>query len=188
MNDNVKYDLDSILNLLPSSVRDNSSTGWKNMYQIDGNELSNIQALIEQINNWRSVDNAKGITLDYLGNDLGIARNGADDDFYRFKIHSKKIERNTDGTCNSLYRLVASTLDINPSDIFVHTNDLPNQVVIDNIPTDKLTTNQKVEWLIEQLQNTVIYGIKIATVNFDLNTNADIKYGGTVGLEKHFTI
>ncbi|MCL0330689.1 hypothetical protein [Apilactobacillus xinyiensis] len=167
---NNMYNLDTILNLLSTAMKVQSKDdNWSKFFDIDGQELENIQNLLQQIQSWRSIQNAKGLTLDYQGNDFGVARNGADDDFYRFKIMSKRWQRVSDGTCNALYRLVANTLSVKPSEFFIHTNDLPNQIVVDDIPADKVETTEKTSWLLKQLENAVVYGIKIANVIFTTN-------------------
>ncbi|WP_353486081.1 hypothetical protein [Apilactobacillus xinyiensis] len=168
MND--MYDLDTLLNILSTAMKIQSeNSGWGRFLQIDGEELVKIQQLIKQIQDWRSIKNAQGMTLDYQGNDFGVARNGADDDFYRFKIMSKRWQKISDGTCNALYKLVANTLKVKPSEFFIHTNDLPNQIVVDDIPADKVETTEKTEWLLRQLENSVIYGVKVANVVFTTN-------------------
>ncbi|MCL0330539.1 hypothetical protein [Apilactobacillus xinyiensis] len=167
---NNMYGLDTILNLLSTAMKVQSEDdNWGKFFDVDEKELENIQNLLQQIQSWRSIQNAKGLTLDYQGNDFGVARNGADDDFYRFKIMSKRWQRVSDGTCNALYRLVANTLSVNPSEFFIHTNDLPNQIVVDDIPADKVETTEKTSWLLKQLENAVVYGIKIANVVFTAN-------------------
>lgn len=185
---NQLYDINSILNILSDAFKTDDSTNWQLFFDIEGKELINIQNLINKIDLWRSVDNAKGLPLDYLGNDLGVARNGADDDFYRFKIKSKRYQKNSDGTSKSLYKLVSSTLGISPNQFFIHGNDKPNQVVIDRIPANQLDTNQKTAWLLDQLQSAVLYGIKIAEISFSLKLDANIHTGGIVSLDKYFSI
>ncbi|TPR40394.1 hypothetical protein [Apilactobacillus micheneri] len=182
------YDTDSILNILSNAFKTDTSDKWSVFFDIEGKELKNIQELIYQIGQWRSVENAQGTTLDYIGNDLGVARNGANDDFYRFKIHSKRYQKLSDGTCNSLYKLVSNTLGISPNKFYIHDNDQPNQIVIDRIPANQLDTNQKTTWLLEQLSNAVVYGIKIAEISFSLQLNANIYTSGIVTMDEYFNI
>lgn len=188
MNNDQLYDINSILNIISDAFKTDDSNDWNLFFDIEGKELKNIQELLQKITLWRSADNAKGIPLDYIGNDLGVARNGADDDFYRFKIASKRYQRNSDGTSKSLYRLVSHTLGISSKDFLIHTNDKPNQIVIDNIPANQLDTNQKTDWLLDQLKSAVLDGIKIAEVSFSLQLNANINTGSAVSMTEYFEI
>ena len=59
------------------------------LFQLFASALWGVEDTLQVIAVWRGIDNAKGTTLDRMGRNFGVRRDGADDRFYRLMIKVK---------------------------------------------------------------------------------------------------
>ena len=59
------------------------------LFQLFASALWGVEDTLQVIAVWRGIDNAKGATLDRMGRNFGVRRDGADDRFYRLMIKVK---------------------------------------------------------------------------------------------------
>lgn len=184
------YNLDSMLNELPISLQYSEDSNNAKMLKVFADEMVNIQNLLNKIETWRDVDNAQGKALDMIGEDHGVYRNGVDDDFYRFEIKVKRIQRTTDGTYDSLIKLVANSLNADYSDINVRPmyedeSKEPNAVKITNIPATYIDDPRKKQLVLNQLQQSVIAGVRVALVQYVSQTAMTAYISAFTQQQKH---
>lgn len=99
---------------------------YQNRYRIEGviksilTEVQESEDAIYDVGNFFLVDNAVGIGLDYLGNIVGQARNGLDDDLYRTFIRARIGVNKSNGTPTDLMTVAEIIEEPNP--------EFPNQI------------------------------------------------------------
>lgn len=152
-----EYVLDDLLNELPISLAYEEGTKNAKLLSLYADGMVDTLKLIQKIDDWRNIDNAEGVALDMIGVDRGVYRNGADDEFYRFEIKAKQLQRITDGTYNSLIKLVCDSLQADYSEINVRpmyeTTGEPDAVEITNIPGHYIDDKRK--------ENLLFSGFKV---------------------------
>jgi len=164
------YDLTTILNELPSSLNYQEDSNNAKMLSFYADTMVDIQNLLNQMQVWRDINKVEGEALDRIGADYEVYRNGYDDDFYRFMIRTKQLQRLTDGTYNSLIKLVGDSLEADYADFNVRpmyeVTGEPDAVEITNIPGHYIDDERKEQLLFDRLQSTVDAGIRLANVEF----------------------
>lgn len=164
------YDLTTILNELPSSLNYQEDSNNAKMLSFYADTMVDIQNLLNQMQIWRDINKAEGQALDRIGADYEVYRNGYDDDFYRFMIRSKQLQRLTDGTYNSLIKLVGDSLEADYADFNVRpmyeSTGEPDAVEITNIPGHYINDERKEKLLFDRLQSAINAGIRLANVEF----------------------
>lgn len=167
MDSNEHYDLTDMLNELPAALNNNVDSNNAKLLSILADDMVSMQELVDQINLWRDISNAKGGWLDKIGADWGVARNGFDDDFYRFMIRTKQLQRQTDGTYNGIIKLVAESLGASYSEInVIPVKDESNAIEITNIPAEYIDSQRKESMVLDRIRNSVIAGVRVANVQF----------------------
>ncbi|GAA3610890.1 hypothetical protein GCM10022296_13260 [Secundilactobacillus similis DSM 23365 = JCM 2765] len=165
-----EYGLDDLLNELPISLAYEEGTKNAKLLSLYADGMVDTLKLIQKIDDWRNIDNAEGVALDMIGNDRGVYRNGADDAFYRFEIKTKQLQRMTDGTYDSLIKLVCDALDadydeVNVRPMYESTGE-PDAIEITNIPGHYIDDERKEQLLFDRLQESLAAGIRLANVEF----------------------
>lgn len=167
MDSNGHYDLTDLLNELPASLSNDPNSNNAKLLSVLADDMVDMQELIDQVNLWRDISNAKGGWLDKIGTDWGVSRNGFDDDFYRFMIRTKQLQRQVDGSYNSIIKLVAESLGANYSEInVVPVKDEPNAIEVTNIPAEYIDSQRKEAMVLDRIRGSVVAGVRVANVQF----------------------
>lgn len=165
-----EYTLDDLLNELPISLDYEEDSNNAKLLSLYADGMEDTLTTLQKINDLRDIDNAEGTDLDMIGEDRDVYRNGADDDFYRFEIKTKQLQRVTDGTYNSLIKLVCDSLDAKYSEVNVtpmyEVTGEPDAVEITNIPGHYIDDERKEQLLFDRLQGALDAGIRLANVEF----------------------
>lgn len=170
--------LNNTTKLVPGRLNLQKGTNFRKLFRVLNFSLFGTKRLVNRVDQWRSISKAKGKALDAIGEDWGVYRNGSDDDFYRFLIRFKQSQSRADGSVNSLIKVISDALGADPKDISI--KNFPNEpqaIVIDNIPNRYIDNDQKMKMVIQQLENSVAAGIKIAGVHFNDHTQFTIYVG-----------
>lgn len=162
-----EYNLEDLLNELPVSLAYELDSNNAKLVSLYSDGMEDTLVTLQKIDDWHSIDNAEGEALDVIGNDHGVARNGYDDEFYRFLIKSKQLQRQTDGTYNSLIKLIAGSLGAKYSEINVGpVKDEPNAIQVTNVPATYIDSQRKEKLVLDQIRSSVADGIRVAMVKF----------------------
>lgn len=102
--------------------------------------LEQIDHQSEMIRLWDDIDNAQGSVLDRYGMNIGVARDGLNDVFYRLLIRIKMIALLSGGDIDTVVQAVSSMFDMDPECIKL-TENFPAKIRVD-IPKDKVTDEQ----------------------------------------------
>lgn len=87
------------------------------LFKIITDELMEIQSTFKKINDWRDVDNAEGFGLDRIGFNVRQFRGMAPDEIYRVLIKSRIARNRSDGSINTIIRVLSMALDTDPSEL-----------------------------------------------------------------------
>lgn len=82
------------------------------MMKLAAHHIQENEELLNRIHDWRDIDQAEGVTLDYIGRNIGQDRIGFDDATYRFLLKSRIIRNNSDGSLPSILRFVSLILGV----------------------------------------------------------------------------
>lgn len=185
------YDLTTILNELPSSLNYQEDSNNAKMLSFYADTMVDIQNLLNQMQIWRDINKAEGQALDRIGADYEVYRNGYDDDFYRFMIRTKQLQRLTDGTYNSLIKLVGDSLEADYADFNVRpmyeSTGEPDAVEITNIPGHYINDERKEKLLFDRLQSSVDAGIRLANVEFIKEETGSMNLFGAAEVNDHYS-
>ncbi len=178
MDSNGHYDLTDMLNEYPAALNNAADSNNAKLLSILADDMVSLQELVDQINLWRDITNAKGGWLDKIGTDWGVARNGFDDDFYRFMIRTKQLQRQVDGSYNSIIKLIAESLGANYSEINVTpVKDEPNAIEVTNIPAEYIDSQRKEAMVLSRIRGSVVAGVRVASVQFQKVARTKLYYG-----------
>jgi len=176
----------------------------------DGNEMVNFAKIIAQTillmdNNADEIalshiiDEAVGLQLDNIGDDLQQPRYGRNDDDYRFLLKTKIIAANSSGTTNDIITIICNSLGADPttSGIVVN-NDYqwngskmigePQVVDVQSLPTSLVTSSQSLQVLMDRLGSATVADVIIKAVNFINGSTSQLFTGVAVYEVKNQTI
>lgn len=177
MDSNEHYDLTDLLNELPAALSNGPDSNNAKLLSVLADDMVDMQELIDQVNLWRDIMNAKGGWLDKIGTDWGVARNGFDDDFYRFMIRTKQLQRQVDGSYNSIIKLIAESLGANYSEINVEpAKDESQAIQVTNIPAKYIDSQRKEAMVLDRVRSSVVAGVRVATVRFQKTVKSTLYY------------
>lgn len=171
------YDLTTILNELPSSLNYQEDSNNAKMLSFYADTMVDIQNLLNQMQVWRDINKAEGEALDRIGADYEVYRNSYDDDFYRFLIKTRQLARQTDGTYNSLIRLISYSLGAKYSEINVEpVKDESQAIQVTNVPAKYIDSQHKEAMVLDRVRSSVVAGVRVATVQFQKTVKSTLYY------------
>jgi hypothetical protein len=167
--------LSSVYDKLIARLTDNydlSATGHVAKFMnLAALHIQENEDLLQQIGDWRSIDNAEGVTLDYIGRNFGQNRDGVDDVTFRTLIKARIIKNNSNGSIPSLIRYLSFILGVEKNAVKISEN---------------WRNGEPVGVLIEfELEDFLKLGVPIETFTNVLNdimpagVNADVLYNGS---------
>ncbi|KID42920.1 hypothetical protein LbDm2_2152 [Levilactobacillus brevis] len=170
-----EYNLEDLLNELPVSLAYEKDSNNAKLLSLYSDGMEDTLVTLQKMDEWHSIDTAEGEALDMIGNDRGVTRNGYDDEFYRFLIKSKQLQRQTDGTYNSLIKLIAESLGAKYSEINVGpVNNEPNAIQVTNVPATYIDSQRKEKLVLDQIRSSVAAGIRVAMVQFRTTVKSNL--------------
>lgn len=100
----------------------NKSPGGRlfRLFRIIGAELAEVRATLARTEKYRDIDQATGRTLDYIGSNVQQPRGQIADEPYRALIKTKIARNLSRGDTNSVKRIIAAMLSIDPSGVELH--------------------------------------------------------------------
>lgn len=172
-----EYNLEDLLNELPVSLAYEEDSNNAKLLSLYSDGMEDTLVTLQKMDEWHSIDIAEGEALDVIGNDRGVPWNGYDDEFYRFLIKSKQLQRQTDGTYSSLIKLIAESLGAKYSEINVGpVNNEPNAIQVTNIPAEYIDSQKKEALVLDRIRGSVVAGIRVASVQFQKVVKSKIYY------------
>ncbi|WPZ17781.1 hypothetical protein UM396_14445 [Geobacillus subterraneus] len=147
----------------------NSNVG--KVIKILADELDLLKTTFDRIEEWKDVDRAEGIVLDDMGVNIGQPRGAATDEIYRVLLRSKVARNFSDGTINTIIRVISIAVNANPSEIHIKElyNDSsspePAAIGLIQIPLRKLNeVGMSPKQFAQIVQKTVAAGVRVASI------------------------
>ncbi|AJK87692.1 MULTISPECIES: DUF2612 domain-containing protein [Lysinibacillus] len=134
-------------------------------------EAQKIKETNDRIRQWRNIDDAEGVGLDLIGQNVNQSRGVANDEVYRILLKSKIARNLSDGTIDMIIQVLAIALSIDPKMIKIKEkwNDQeepePAAIKVIELPLTKLNeagldpTN-----FVRIVQRTVAAGVKVGVI------------------------
>lgn len=134
-------------------------------------EAQEIKETNDRIRQWRNIDDAEGVGLDLIGQNVNQSRGVANDEVYRILLKSKIARNLSDGTIDMIIQVLAIALSIDPKMIKIKEkwNDQeepePAAIKVIELPLTKLNeagldpTN-----FVRIVQRTVAAGVKVGVI------------------------
>lgn len=138
-------------------------------------ELEKVSDEAQKVEKWRSLKEAKGTTLDLLGQDRKAYRISDDDDTYRFIIFVHILMSRAQGTIPSMVHIMSTALNAEPEKFEVYKTGLRHVGM--KIPWDYVKTLQMQKFIIKNLQNMLAMGYWIDVIVFKTTTHLPLYIG-----------
>ncbi|MEK3727159.1 DUF2612 domain-containing protein [Lysinibacillus sp. FSL W8-0953] len=134
-------------------------------------EAQEVKATNDRIRQWRNIDDAEGVGLDLIGQNVNQPRGVANDEVYRILLKSKIARNLSDGTIDMIIQVLAIALSVEPKMIKIKEkwNDPeepePAAIKVIELPLTKLNeagldpTN-----FVRIVQRTVAAGVKVGVI------------------------
>lgn len=133
-----------------------------------------LQILIdtqEKIKEWRSIDSAKGTTLDRIGQNVDQPRGAATDEVYRILLKSKIARNLSKSDVNTIIQVLALALNTPPSEITIAQkfkdpiDPEPAALKIIKVPIDAITAaGMSPQQFVRIVQRTVAAGVSVSSI------------------------
>ncbi|MCZ3597239.1 hypothetical protein [Lactobacillus crispatus] len=137
--------------------------------------LEKISDENEKIAEWRSIDKAKGTTLDLIGQDYKAYRISDDDETFRFIIFLHILISRAQGTIPSMVKILGTALNAKPEQFKVYKTGLRHVGI--EIPWDNVQTLQMQKFIIKNIQNLLAMGYWIDEIVFVTTTKLSLYVG-----------
>ena len=137
--------------------------------------LEKISDENEKIAEWRSIDKAKGTTLDLIGQNYKAYRISDDDETFRFIIFLHILISRAQGTIPSMVKILGTALNAKPEQFKVYKTGLRHIGI--EIPWDNVQTLQMQKFIIKNIQNLLALGYWIDEIIFRTSTPLPLYIG-----------
>lgn len=179
------FDVKNIVSRFSDYFNKRPDSNITKLMKIFSDELQQLNTTINRVGEWRDIDEAKGVVLDDIGTNIKQPRGVATDDVYRILLKSKIARNLSDGSINTIIRVLAIALscDYNQIKIKEKWDDEhePEEAAIKviELPLERLNaTGLDPINFARLVQKTVIGGVKVdvieltGTFEFGDETNA----------------
>lgn len=139
-------------------------TVFYQLLDIYNEHLTKISDEAQKIDRWRMLKEAKGTTLDLLGQDHKAYRISDDDDTYRFIIFIHILMSHAQGTIPSMVKIMSTALNADPNKFEVYKTGLRHIGM--KIPFDYVQNIQMQKFIIKNIQRLVAMGYWIDEIKF----------------------
>lgn len=109
-----------IIKSLPDVFSKKEDSNIGKLVKILSEQIDDLTDTFVLIEIWRDINQAEGTTLDKIGKDVGQYREDASDNAYRILIKSKILRDRSDGTIDDLIKNLAYLLQIQESEVVLH--------------------------------------------------------------------
>ncbi|MGF7436334.1 hypothetical protein [Lentilactobacillus senioris] len=157
------------------------NSNWSGIFDILNHANQQERDQIKRFLEWQDLDKAEGKVLDDIGRDYGVSRIDNDDNFYRFLIRLAQLKNHTDGSIDSLYKLISFALQADPSEFVIRLgyeiDGEPNAIHVEDIPNKYSDDPRKTRILLKYLEESRAAGIRLAGLTFQENNINNLYIG-----------
>ena len=168
-----------VKNLPDAFAKDKESNNYK-LLAIKEDIDANIEQIINQIFDILDFDNATGKTLDLYGERIGIKRGSMTDAQYLIMLRAQIAQNMSDGTRDSIAKVLSFILQCNTSDIQIKGGENTGEVIVDNVPLALLiNAGFEPEKIIEIINTLLSVGVVVQSSSFTGTFEYATSYGET---------
>ena len=109
----------NMLDKLPGAYSKDPDSNIGRLFQIFAAALGGAEDALRTVELWRDLDSACGTTLDRIGGNFGIARDGVSDSLYRLLIKTKVTALLAGGDVDTIITATSVLFDIDPEQVEV---------------------------------------------------------------------
>lgn len=160
-----------MLNRLTDVYRKDPQSNIGKVIKILTDELDLLKTTFDRIEEWRDVEKAEGAVLDDLGMNVGQPRGAATDEIYRILLRSKVARNLSDGTIDTIIRVISIAVNADPKEIRIQelyndpNNPEPAAIGLIQIPLRKLNeVGMSPKQFVQLVQRTVAAGVRVASI------------------------
>ncbi|MEK4640338.1 DUF2612 domain-containing protein [Bacillus sp. FSL W8-0519] len=106
-----------LIKRITDNYRRDDNSNVSKMMRLAAHHIQENEDLLNKIHDWRDIDQVEGVTLDYIGRNIGQDRMGFDDDTFRGLIKARIIRNNSDGTIPTILRFLSFILGVEKNHI-----------------------------------------------------------------------
>ena len=150
-------------------------TVFYQLLDIYNEHLNKISDEADKVDRWRMLKEAKGTTLDLLGQDRKAYRISDDDDTYRFIIFIHILFSHAQGTIPSMIKIMSTALNADPNKFEVYKTGLRHVGM--KIPFNYVQTYQMQKFIIKNIQRLMAMGYWIDEIVFYTHTKLPLYVG-----------
>ena len=107
----------NMLDKLPGAYSKDPDSNIGRLFQLFAAALGGAEDALRTVELWRDLDSACGTTLDRIGGNFGIARDGVSDSLYRLLIKTKVTALLADGDVDTIITATSLLFHVNPTEI-----------------------------------------------------------------------
>lgn len=162
------FGIKNVFSRLPDFLR--KKNNYK-LLSIFTEQFEKLHTTINRVGEWRDIDNAEGTTLDDIGTNVNQPRGRANDEVYRILLKSKIARNLSDGTINTIIRVIATALSVPKNQIKIqekwHDEYEPEAAAIKLIEMPLAKINEAgmdPRHFVAIVQKTVAGGVKVEAV------------------------
>lgn len=111
--------LDIFVGRLTDAYKKNPESNVSKLARVATLHIQENEEVLKQIGAWRDIDQAQGIVLDHIGQDVAQNRGVANDAVYRVLIKSKIMRNLSDGSIDTVVDFLAFILQCDRTEIHV---------------------------------------------------------------------
>lgn len=150
-------------------------TVFYQLLDIYNEHLNKISDEADKVDRWRMLKEAKGTTLDLLGQDRKAYRISDDDDTYRFIIFIHILFSHAQGTIPSMTKIMSTALNADPNKFEVYKTGLRHVGM--KIPFNYVQTYQMQKFIIKNIQRLMAMGYWIDEIKFYTVSSVNLYIG-----------
>lgn len=167
------YTAKQMVSMLPDAyVKDKTSNNYK-LFEVFASEFQKLYQTQLKVRQFKSVDEANGKTLDFIGANYNVSRGTMNDELYRPMVKAAIARMWCDGTFNSVLELLALTLNTDVKNVslaedYERAGGSSAMVTIASTPTDALNAvGMTVNEYGQIVQNILPIGIGLTLTAFE---------------------
>lgn len=111
------FDLKSIVSRFSDYFNKQPDSNISKLMRIFSDELQSLHQTVNRVGDWRDIDSAEGSALDDIGTNINQARGVATDEVYRILLKSKIARNLSDGSINTIIRVLSVALSVPQKEI-----------------------------------------------------------------------
>lgn len=131
------------------------------LFSIISEEIKELRTTFSLIQEWRSIEHAKGSTLDQIGDLLQEPRGNSTDEQYRIRLRFKISKKKSTADINSIINSLSNALKVSKSEIHLYEKDEPASYHISFVPYMLQKSNMKLEEFFALVKSVTAAGVRV---------------------------